>query len=47
MVGCFAVVRARSLVPEVATPARTDDTIDAAWDKKNDLGSCVFPDDGD
>ena len=47
MVGCFAVARARSLVPEVGMPARTDDTINAAWDKKNDLGSYVFPDDGD
>ena len=28
MVGCFAVVRARSLVPEVATPARLRASID-------------------
>ena len=73
MVGCFAVVRARSLVPEVSTQTRLRASIDPidsrfdlctdfmpheargrtirltlqAWDKKNDLGSCAFPDDGD
>ena len=71
MVGCFAVARARSLVPEVTTPAwlwATIDPINSRFDwcsdfdvphergrtirltlrgTKNDLGSYVFPDDGD